>query len=236
MRGEFFRSTSISATSDEMKSDDLTQLLPGSVTLRAVTFDSAEAAVWRRWISAEEEACMGSFGSEKRCQEFLAGRAAARQVLADVLDTSPARVPLRRGDDEGVDVGVGDWHVSIAHSGLHALAVCAQYPVGVDLEHIQPRDPAIARFLFAPADQGIIETLPYDHDTALILCWSLKEAVLKARRSGFRASPKDIQLEVQPDSGAAVAEVQGGERWFLHYSELQGYWGAVALSDSGRSG
>ncbi len=210
----------------------LARLLPSSVFLRGLTYDETEAALWREWVSDEEQACIDSFGAEKRRREFLAGRAAARDLLAERLDTTPARVPLRRAADDAVDVEGADWDVSIAHSGPHAIAACARHPIGADLDHIQPRDSAIERFLFAPEDRGLVDALPYDADAALVLCWTLKEAVLKARRSGFRTSPKDLQLTVQPEAHSARVDVEEGKRWTLSYARLDEYWGAVAVPDA----
>jgi len=215
-----------------MTVDSLSRRVPQSVGLSAITYDEEDASTWRAWLSGEERACIASFGAETRRREFLAGRAAARQLLADQLDMAPVQVPLRRAEDDAVDVEAADWHVSIAHSGLHAIAACAQHRVGADLEHIQPRDPAIARFLFAPAHRGLIEALPYDSDAALILCWTLKEATLKARRSGFRTSPKDLYLTVEPGEQTARVAVAEGEQWRVVYERLEGYWGAVAVPAS----
>jgi 4'-phosphopantetheinyl transferase len=225
----FLIGTLISGFGYAMRGDALANRLPWSVSVSVVTYSEEVAPVWRNWLSAEEEACIASFGAEKRRGEFVAGRAAARQLLATHLDVAPAQVPLRRAEDDAVDVEVPDWHVSIAHSGPHALAACARHHLGADLEHIEPRDPAITRFLFAPEDRGLVEALPYDADAALILCWVLKEATLKARRSGFRTSPKDLHLTVDPEAETARVEVAEGGRWTLVYARLDGYWGAVAV-------
>ncbi len=212
-----------------MTVDSLAHRVPSSVFLSAVTYDEDAASVWQTWLSEEEQACVASFGAQSRKREFVAGRAAARQLLAEQLDTTPARVPLRRAEDDAVDVDGADWHISIAHSGPHAIAACARHPIGTDLEHIEPRDPAIARFLFAPEDRGLVESLPYDSDAALVLCWALKEAVLKARRTGFRRSPKDLHMSVQPEKDTALVRVEGDGRWIAHYAKLEAYWGTVAL-------
>jgi len=219
-----------------MTLDSLSGRVPTSVFLRGITYDEERAPVWRAWLSEEEEACVASFGSAKRRREFIAGRAAARQLLADCLDVPPERVPLRRAEDDAVDVAVTNWRVSISHSGPHALAAAARHRIGVDLEHIEPRDPAIERFLFAPEDRGLIEGLPYDSDAALILCWALKEAVLKARRTGFRTSPKELSLHVEPERETAVIEVENGGRWTGLFARLDDYWGAVAYPETSDRG
>jgi len=211
-----------------MTVDTLAGKVPASVFLTAVTYSEERSRDWRGWLSEEERSCIASFGAEKRRREFVAGRAAARRLLADRLDTQPEEVPLRRAKDDAVDVEGTDWQVSIAHSGPHAIAACARHRVGVDLEHIQPRDPDVARFLFAPEDRVLVEELPYDSSTALILCWALKEAVLKARRTGFRTSPKDLHLHVETARETAQVKVEGGQHWRLCFSEIEGYWAAVA--------
>lgn len=219
-----------------MRIDALADRLPAAVGLRAVTHDAAAAATWASWLSAEERECIAAFGAESRRREFVAGRAAARRLLAGRLSTPPAAVPLRRDPDGGVTVEAAPWHVSIAHSGPHALAACAPHAVGADLEQIQPRDPGIAEFLFRPADRGLVERLPYAADAGLILCWTLKEAVLKARRSGFRTSPKALRLTVAPASDTAAVRVDPNGRWHLHYARLDDYWAAVALPDPPEGG
>jgi len=211
-----------------MTADALSRRLPSSVALRAVTYDVEAARTWTTWLSAEEAACLETFGAESRRREFVAGRAAARQLLSDALSMPPAAVPLRRDADGGVSVTGPSWQVSIAHSGPHAVAATAGHAVGVDLEHIEPRDPAVADFLFAPADRDWPRRLPYDADAALILCWVLKEATLKARRSGFRTSPKDLRLAVDPETETATVQVDGGREWRLVYAHLDAYWAAVA--------
>ena len=111
-----------SGSSGAMSIDPLVRLLPSSVRVRAVAYAEGRVEEWRGWLSGEESACLSSFGSEKRRHEFIAGRAAARGLLGDRLDCSPAEVPLRRADDDAIDVQVPNWHVSIAHSGCHAIA------------------------------------------------------------------------------------------------------------------
>lgn len=212
-----------------MKIDPLVEALPASVGLRAVVYEAGAAATWRTWLSPEERDCLATFGAETRKQDFLAGRAAARDLLADCLDVAPADVPLRRAADGAVDVTGADWRLSIAHSRGRALAAAARHPVGADLEEIRSRDPAIAEFLFPPEARGIVDTLPYAFDAALILCWTLKEAVLKARRSGFRRSPKELDLAVDPATETAVIQVRDGRAWHLFYTRLDDFWGAVAL-------
>lgn len=213
----------------------LASRLSSDVVLRGVLYDEQETDRWRSWLSEEEQACMADFGSKKRCRAFLMGRAVARRLLSDHLDVPPAAVPLRRAEDGAVDVSAGDWRVSIAHSGDRALAAAARGPVGSDVEHVKPRDPAVARFLLRPDERNLLDRLPYDRNWSLLLLWSLKEATLKARRSGFRVSPKALRLTVDADAQTATAVVEGAEQWALSFAAWDDYWTAVATPETTRS-
>lgn len=213
-----------------MRIDSLTRRLPTGIRLQSTVYDAASASTWEEWLSEEELACLSEFGAAVRRREFVAGRAVARQLMADVLDMSPGAVPLRRAGDGGVDVKRDSWHVSISHSAEHAVAVCARHPVGVDLEQVKPRDEGIARFLLHPQNRedGLLDRLPYDRNVSLILCWTLKEAVLKALRSGFRRSPKTLRLDVDPPHRQATVHIQGEKGWRVYYEALDGFLLSVA--------
>jgi 4'-phosphopantetheinyl transferase len=201
----------------------------------AVVYSEAAAETWKAWLSEAERKRRDAFGAASRKREFLAGRAAARSLLARHLGCTPADVPLQVAADGAVDVPGTRWHLSIAHTGPkdapRAVAVCAPHPIGVDLEQIRLRSPALRRFLFAPEDRALPDALPHDANTALLLCWTLKEAVLKARRSGFRLSPKALRLHVDAAATAATARVDGGATWRLAYTRWMDAWCAVAWGD-----
>lgn len=209
--------------------DALRKRLPGRAHLHGLTADAEAVSRWKAWLSDAEHRRWASFGAAKRKREFVAGRAAARTVLAHAWAVRPDTVRLHQADDGALDVEKSGWHVSLAHSGAHAVAACAPHPVGIDLEQIQPRDSSLRRFLFAPERRGLPDALPWDANTSLLLCWTLKESVLKARRSGFRCSPKDLHLSVDAPARRATVEVRGRETWTVGFERLHGCWCAVAL-------
>jgi 4'-phosphopantetheinyl transferase len=212
---------------------DLVEAVPSRVIVVGARHDPDRADVWRGWLSEEEKGCLKRFGAAKRRREFVTGRAAARTLLAEVLNTEPGQVPLRIASDGAVDVDAGGWKLSIAHSGPHAVAAVSTTAIGADLEHITERDPALKRFLLHPDDRGLVGDLPYDSDASLVLVWTLKEAVLKARRTGFRTSPKKLRLDVDPESRTAQVVVQDGNapasQWQVAYQRAGAYWCAVAV-------
>lgn len=171
-----------------------------------------------------------SFGSAARRASFVAGRTAVKQLVGRIYAMAPGQVAVRVNADDspGLDQ---PGYISLAHSGDWAAAVWASHPIGIDVEHIQQRDPDLVHFLFSPDDQATLDTLPGNRSEQLVLAWTLKEAVLKARRSGFRCSPKAIQLQVDAAAGSAHATVKDtNEHWHLHFGRRTSYWWAVAYA------
>ncbi|HHP7237162.1 4'-phosphopantetheinyl transferase family protein [Longibacter sp.] len=222
--------------------------------LHAVTYGDEHVQRWRSWLSGSEGKKAGSFGSKKRSREFLAGRAAARELLAHATGGRPEDVGLKVAPDDAVDVVGSNWHLSIAHCGPHAVAGISRDRIGLDLEEIAPRNPDVKRFLSHPDDGKVLQRLPFDARATLILVWSIKEAVLKARRSGFRTSPKKLRLmemgvteagasageasgSTVPATGVTDVSVEGGDSWRVAFTRVRpemldrkaAYWWTVAV-------
>ncbi|MES3630476.1 MAG: 4'-phosphopantetheinyl transferase superfamily protein [Longimonas sp.] len=201
------------------------------------------SAVYTRWcalsdgqpalLRPDERARLRSFGDADRRRSFVAGRTALKRLVAQHRGVPPGDAHIHVAPDDSLLLD-GPFYGSLAHSGDWAMAVLSLTPIGVDLERIQPRDPDVARFLFAPTDRDTLYTLPGSFDEQLILAWTLKEAVLKARRSGFRCSPKSIQLAVDARTGTARAVVTRSEphdHWHLTFGRRQDYWWAWAVPE-----
>ena len=185
----------------------------------------------RALLDPGERARCEAFGSAERRRSFVAGRTALKTLMARCTGQSPGTVRIHVAADGSLDVA-GPRYASLAHSGDWAVAAQASVPVGIDLEQIQPRDAAVARFLFAPTDRDTLHTLPGTESERLVLAWTLKEAVLKARRSGFRCSPKHIQLHVDAAARTACAVVTRTpphDRWHLTFGRRHGCWWAWAV-------
>jgi len=93
-------------------------------------------------------------------------------------------------------------HVSVAHASRTALVAAAeQGPIGVDLEHIEPRRPllALARRFFSPAEARAVEDAGTDGRVALFhRLWTRKEAVLKTTGAGLRGG-LSVPVDGPPD-------------------------------------
>ncbi|BCS35359.2 hypothetical protein TBR22_A45860 [Luteitalea sp. TBR-22] len=94
-------------------------------------------------------------------------------------------------------------HISVAHGGGHAaVAVCDHGPIGIDLEHVDPRRRIlpIARRFYAEDEHARLEACGEDERTALFhQWWTRKEAVLKATGVGLRGG-LTVRVDATPDA------------------------------------
>ena len=205
--------------------------LPDHITLRWESSDSEQGEAWTALLSDEEQERLETFKSAKRKRAFVLGRTSARRLLAGRLGIAPEAVPLHVAPDGAVEVAGAPYHLSIAHTEEHAVVAAAESDIGVDLERIVPRRPDLYRFLFCPEDYPLFEALDLDRTHAHVLCWTLKEATLKAMRTGFRRSPKDVRLSIDTAAQSAQAQVDS-RRWRLRFEEHNGCYLTVAYDET----
>ena len=185
-------------------------------------------------LADDERRRARAFAHPARRRQFALGRLAARTLAADVLGGAPQSVALGVADD-GAPTLPGA-HVSIAHTGrgadVAALAAVARVPVGVDIERIAPRRDTLWRRLLGPDEHGLLDALGGPTDEAQTLLWVLKESVLKAQRTGFRASARSVRLALDADGEVPArgrgAAASGAGGWRLAFGREGDLWLAVA--------
>lgn len=160
---------------------------PGVLVLRWETPPPEE------WFSAGELAHAASYRLQKRRDEYLLSRAAAKQLAAN-LTISPAPVQCqvdgRRlivpGDLEG-------WRVSVSHSAPYAAAAISRDAVGVDVQVIRPFDDDAAHLFLSPLEIEAMQRCSIDH--RLLHFWCAKEAAWKRRSEQF-LTMRQLPLEL----------------------------------------
>ena len=204
-------------------------------------------------LSAAERARVVGFGSADRRRRFALGRSAARTLAAERLGCAPADVPLAVGADGALRLdgqGCDGLHVSISHAGRGgnavSVAALADRPVGVDVEAVAARHPALWRRVLRDDEHDLLDALGGPTDSAQTLLWSMKEAVLKGQRTGLRAGARSVRLALDgpaPPTGgvasggaasggaAAVSEASGA--WRLRYTRVGDLWLVVAWAEGG---
>ncbi len=202
--------------------------LPEGLYLRMVTDERSADTVVARLLAPDEVALLQTLHLEKRRRQYILGRLVLRQLLAEQLGEEPARVPLVVAGDGAVDLADSAWRLSIAHSGDRAVAaVSTRGAIGVDIERVQPRHQGLPRFLLHPEEHAMVESP--DPDDRLILLWTIKEAVLKAMRTGFRVSPRALRVVLDGAKGQALIEVNNRMEWQARFTKYDDYYVSVAF-------
>jgi hypothetical protein len=80
---------------------------------------------------------------------------------------------------------------------------------------------------------GLVDALELDHSEAQILIWALKEAALKALRTGFRLSPKKLKLSIDLENCSARVRTRNAGHWQVCFRKHHEYYLAVAYPERG---
>lgn len=110
--------------------------------------------------------------------------------------------PELRAAARAVADATGELHTSRSYRYPYALVSWHTDPVGVDIERVEPCDPAFAASICTPAETVEWWSLrnPHEYFTAL---WSSKEALAKALGNALDYDPRRLQAPMQwPDRRA----------------------------------
>ena len=204
--------------------------LPVDVTIRYLHSEDGDRDSMRSLLSVEELQRVGTFADPKRRREFVLGRAAARLLLSERLGVAPAEVVLKVAESGVVEVAGGGLYLSISHSGDWAVAAASPRRIGMDIERIAPRLSELEQYMLHPDEPSLTDLLPLDKEWANILCWTLKEATLKAMHRGLGYSPKKLRLDVDFEAGRATVRDADGRFWEAWFEERDGYYAAVSVA------
>lgn len=190
-----------------------------------------------RWLFARDDGSISLDGTlhpselsegqryrhQGRKRQFQFGRTTAHRLLSETAELpalGPRGLWIHRTDAGWPQVLDGEGRplpisLSIAHTG--SVALCAMGPegdghLGADVEQVAPRSQAFLEDFYTDAEQSSLARLPdSDRDRLATLYWTVKEAVLKALRTGLSRSAKDVEVRaVEPgaDLDWKTAEVQ----------------------------
>ncbi len=151
-------------------------------------------------LDAKERRRAAAFKFEADRLRFIAAHAALRMVLSHAIGIGPRALRLEKDADGKPHLATSDWRFNLSHSDdLALLAVARGIALGVDVERIRPlkrnaaRDEtgqdetlALAERHYSPRENQRLRTLSgADRDRAFFLCWTRKEAVVKAIGTGI---------------------------------------------------
>jgi 4'-phosphopantetheinyl transferase len=217
-----------------------------SVHIWPVRLEAAEEVVTAlgRLLSPDEGERARRFYFDHLRRRYVIARAVLRLLLARYLETSPERIRFRYGKRGKPAVDAGDLQFNLSHSeSMALLAVTRKCEVGIDLEELRPVPDCLdlAERLFCREEAAELRSLPAtDREKAFLVCWTRKEAYVKAVGDGLSALLDAFRVTLRPGEPARFLQIGDDEspdtRWALHDVSqcLPQHAAALAYPDASR--
>lgn len=154
-------------------------------------------------------------------RNYVVAHGRLREFLGERLEIKPEKVclGLNRYGKPGLagNQAASGWHFNISYcrGKDNNLALCAlsrQDPIGVDVEQLRPLRHAesVARHFFSPQEYEVPMGLPADRRMlAFFLCWTRKEAFIKALGRGLSCDLTAFDVSLDPDMPARILRIRG---------------------------
>jgi len=201
------------------------------------TLSNDEVHVWRAWLDVDflERARLFSCLSEderlradrfifsRDREHFVVARGRLRELLGTYLHRSPQSLEFRIGQHGKLSLPDRvDLRFNLTHSyGLALFAFAMNRELGIDVEKIRPEfaSEGIAERYFSAAEQNELRGLPVELRTnAFFLCWTRKEAYVKAHGGGLQIPLDGFDVSLTPGKPETLRSTDS-ERWNLRSFE-----------------
>jgi 4'-phosphopantetheinyl transferase len=199
---------------------------------------AAATAACPNVLNATELKSTAGFIRERDGARFAACRSALRRILGGYLNCTPGELIFHQGPHGRPFLAGGELDFNVTHSGdLALLAVCAEGPVGVDVEVLREVRAALGlsrRYFQMSERQHVEAALPEERSAIFLTCWTRKEAVLKSTGFGLALSPKLIDVGTGPEPQLVDCSTPSGPQQLrvISLAPGEGYVGACAVPAS----
>ena len=197
---------------------------------------------FRPFLSPDETERAARFKFEHLQHSFILARGALRVLLGRYLNTVPAALSFTYGSKGKPALG-GRLQFNASHSSALALfAFTMDCELGVDVEALRamPDIEDVARRFFCSEETQDFMALPAaQRNRGFFLCWTRKEAYIKAIGEGLSAPLDSFRVTLRPGEDARMVHCDGdpqkAREWTLHdLNPGPGYAAALAYRDSPR--
>ncbi len=173
-------------------------------------------------LASDEMARADRFVFRRHRNEFIATRGILRELLGRYIHRAAAHLefdygaqgkPALRPESSQESV---QFNVSHSH-GVALLAFALGRHVGVDVELVRPdfAGEKIAERFFSPQEVMELRRLPPAlQDEGFFLCWTRKEAYIKARSEGLQVPLKSFHVSLTPGK-PELLQATDSSRWSL---------------------
>jgi 4'-phosphopantetheinyl transferase len=199
-------------------------------------------------LSVDEQMRADRFYFRQDRERFIVGRGLLRAILGSYLDRAPENLTFKYNHCGKPSIvskaGAEPIRFNVSHShGTGLYAVTRDLEIGVDLELIRDglEVEQIATSFFSRREVSALNALPAElRRHAFFLCWTRKEAYIKARGEGLSLPFDQFEVSLSPGEPAALMSTQpdSGDafRWSLQDLSLaSGYVAAFAVEGRARS-
>ena len=200
-------------------------------------------------LSADERSRADRFHFDRDRQHFIAARGILRSILGLYLNRAPRSLSFTYSSHGKpalqLPSDVQSIRFNLSHSqGMALYAVARDREVGVDLEVMRdgPQTEEIAERFFSSREISTLRALPPSLQTsAFFLCWTRKEAYIKARGEGLSLPLDQFDVSLTPGEPAELLGTRPdpleADRWSLKdlTPETPGYGSALAVEGRGWS-
>jgi 4'-phosphopantetheinyl transferase len=233
----------------------LTENATWSPATAGIPLGSNEVHMWRAFLdvpsdvrerlsaflSPDELGRAARFKFARDRDRFAVARGILRQLLGGYLGERPQNVlfeTLPHGKPTlTAAVKIPSLRFNLSHSHEFGLfAFCFEHEVGIDLEKIRPEVAyeGIEKHYFSPTERTALEALPPElRPEGFFLCWTRKEAYVKAHGKGLHIPLESFDVSLRPDQ-PAVLNSSDMERWSLYSLRPEtGFVGALVAEGHG---
>jgi 4'-phosphopantetheinyl transferase len=198
------------------------------------------ASLWQM-LSADEQQRADRYHFARDRDWFIARRGRLRLLLGRYLGLDPASLQFSYNSygKPALQPGLaGQVCFNISHSrGLALFALASQGDIGVDLEHLRSDIDhlALAERFFSAAERAELNALPLAiRQQAFFLCWTRKEAFIKAHGEGLSLPLDTFDVSLTPGQPARLLATRAGleapDQWSLSNLEpAPDYLAALAV-------
>lgn len=186
---------------------------------------SAVAAQVERILAPDEKCRAEQFRFDQIRDSFIVSRGALRILLGCYLDIHAADIQFQyssKGKPSIAECGRIEFNVSHSTS-VAVFAFTRGCSIGIDVERFRtlPDMQAIANDFFCSAETAELMALPPEQrEHAFFLCWTRKEAYVKATGDGLSASLDSFRVSLQPGRSASLIhlahDMHGAKAWTLN--------------------
>jgi 4'-phosphopantetheinyl transferase len=226
----------VSFERERQKIENMTATVVWSSPIATPELTNSEIHVWRvllptdqvavrrleATLASDEQARAARFIFERDQARFIAARGILRDSLGKYMRCAPQAVEFVYGP-RGKPAVAGRsplpaLRFNLSHSNdLAVIAIARAREVGIDIEMIRPgiATDEIAKRYFSSKETAELSRMPAELRTeAFFLCWTRKEAYIKARGDGLHIPLDSFDVSLSPTMPATLSSADES-RWSI---------------------